>query len=127
MMTDSEICREYRLAKDKDKQIGIIADQCGMSKNEIKKVLVDCGEMEQPKPKKSAAKQNVPDKMPELSQAVADALFARIDELDRQIKPIEDERKELDKQIEPLRREFDEIAAFLKGCGKVVGGSGSAV
>lgn len=28
MMTDSEICREYRLAKDKDKQIGIIADQC---------------------------------------------------------------------------------------------------
>lgn len=37
MMTDSEICREYRLAKDKDKQIGIIADQCGMSKDEIKR------------------------------------------------------------------------------------------
>lgn len=45
-MTDGEICREYRLAKDKDKQIGIIADQCGMDKDEIIKVLVDCGEME---------------------------------------------------------------------------------
>lgn len=121
MMTDSEICREYRLAKDKDKQIGIIADQCGpgINRTEIIKVLVDCGEMAPPKPKKCAAKQNAPDKMPELSNAVADALFARIDELDRQIKPIEDERKELDKRIEPLRREFNEIAAFLKECGKM--------
>lgn len=81
-------------------------------------MLVDCGEMAPPKPKRRIAKQNAPDKMPELSKAVAEALFARIDELDRQIKQIEDERKELDKKIEPLRREFNEIAAFLQGCGK---------
>lgn len=28
------------------------------------------------------------------------------------------EAKELDRQIEPLRREFDEIVAFLQGCGR---------
>lgn len=113
MMTDSEICREYRLAKDKDKQIGIIADQCGMSKNEIKKVLVDCGEMAPPKPKKSAVKQNVPDKTPELSEAVADVLFQRIEELDILIKPLE-------QQLKLLQSEYTEIAAFLKGYGRNV-------
>lgn len=54
MMTDGEICREYRLAKDKDKQIGIIADQCGMDNDEIVKVLVDCGEMEPPRPRRKS-------------------------------------------------------------------------
>lgn len=121
MMTDGEICREYRLAKDKDKQIGIIADQCGMDMDEIIKVLVDCGEMEPPRPRrKRPAKQRKMD-VPELTKPVADALYARIDELDRQIKPLEDKRKELDKQMEQLRTEFDEIWTFLKGYGQEVG------
>lgn len=116
-MTDGEICREYRLAKDKDKQIGIIADQCGMDNDEIVKVLVDCGEMEPPeeKPKRIVKKKTA--SLPELTKPVADALFARIDELDKEIKPLEDQRKELDNQMEPLRAEFSEIVAFLKGYG----------
>lgn len=105
MMTDGEICREYRLAKDKDKQIGIIADQCGMDSDEIIKVLVDCGEMEPPRPRrKSPAKQRKAD----VPEAVADILHKRIDELDKLIKPLEDELK-------PLKEEFEQIAGFLNG------------
>lgn len=110
MMTDSEICREYRLAKDKDKQIGIIADQCGtgINRDEIIKVLVDCGEMAPTaeKPTKKAPKLSrivVPD-------VVAEALYQRIEELDKLIKPLEDELK-------PLRSEFEQISGFLKKCG----------
>ena len=108
MLTDGEICREYRLAKDKDKQIKIIADQCSMERSEIVAVLVDCGEMEPPaeKPKKvpKQSKIVVPD-------AVAEILFLRMDELDKFIKPLEDELK-------PLREEYEQIAGFLKCCRK---------
>lgn len=35
----------------------------------------------------------------------------------REIKPLEDQRKELDQKMEPLSREFNEILAFLRGYG----------
>ena len=45
-MTEGEICREYRLAKDKEKQIDIIADQnYGMDREGVIKILVKHGEM----------------------------------------------------------------------------------
>lgn len=118
MMTDGDICREYREAKDKEKQIDIIADQLnGMTREDVIKVLVDCGEMEPPaeKPKRQPSKK--PGAVPEMPEPVKDALFARMDEIDREIKPLEDQRKELDQKMEPLSREFNEILAFLRGYG----------
>lgn len=109
MMTASEICREYRLAKDKDKQIGIIADQCGISRDEIIKVLVDCGEMKTPKEKKKAA-----DKQLSMPKRVGDILCQQMEELDAQI-------SQLEKQLEPLQKEYAEIADFLKQFGAVGG------
>lgn len=106
MMTDGEICREYRLAKDKDKQIEIIADQCGMARDEIVKVLVDCGEMEQPVPKPKKVSKQSKVVVPE---AVAEVLCQRIEELDQRIKPLED-------QLRPLKNEFEQISEFLKKC-----------
>lgn len=112
MMTDSEICREYRMAKDKDKQIEIIADQCGLTKEEVVKVLVDCGEMEVPEEKsKAKAKAAKKNEEPVVPAVVLDIIYHRIDELDARIKPLEDELK-------PLKAEYDQIAAFLKGCGR---------
>ena len=111
-------CREYREAKDKKKQIDIIADQLpGMSRDDVIKVLVDCGEMEPPaeKPKRQPSKK--PGAVPEMPEPVKDALFARMDAIDREIKPLEDQRKELDEKMEPLSREFNEILAFLRGYG----------
>ena len=40
MMTDRDICREYREAKDKKKQIDIIADQLpGMDRDDVDSLL----------------------------------------------------------------------------------------
>ena len=118
MMTDSEICREYRMAKDKEKQIGIIADQCSMSKSEIEKVLVDCGEMEAPVKKevakgktKKAAKQPQTKVVPKV---VIEILWRRLDELDKLMKPLEDQHK-------AYEDEHETIVVFLRGCGQEAG------
>lgn len=112
-MSVDEICRNYRQAKDKKEQINILADLNCTSKEEIIKVLVDCGEMYPPesKPKKTAKKQDV--ELPKLSEPVVHALFARIDEIDKLIKPLEDQRSEIDKQMKPLRDEYIAISVFL--------------
>lgn len=59
IMTDEEICRDYRAAATPQKQIGILADLNQCSKERIKQILVagGCelpGNM-RPKPKKAAA------------------------------------------------------------------------
>ena len=110
MMTPTEICREYRMAKDKKEQIKILADENCTTKEEIIKVLVDCGEMDglpiaSPKPKTEKKSEVKPFVVPD---AVKEALCNRIDELDKMIKPLED-------QLKPLKREYEEIADFLNG------------
>ena len=101
-MTEGEICREYRLAKDKEKQIGIIADQIsGMDREGVIKILVKHGEMEAPQ---KPGRVIVP-------KAVSTILLARVDELEKQMAPLE-------KQIAPLAKEHEEIIAFLRICGE---------
>lgn len=101
-MTEGEICREYRLAKDKEKQIDIIADQIyGMDREGVIKVLVKHGEMEL---LQKPGRLIVP-------KAVSTILLARVDELEKQMAPLE-------KQIVPLAREHEEIIAFLRICGE---------
>lgn len=116
MMTDSEICREYRMAKDKEKQIGIIADQCGtnVARDKIIKILVDCGEMqasaEKPKPVKTA-QQSSSIVIPKM---VVKVLWRRLDELDELMKPLEDQHK-------AWKKEYETIVAFLRGCRQEAG------
>lgn len=43
-MTSSQIARSYREAKDKKKQIGILAELAHMTKAQIEKILIDEGE-----------------------------------------------------------------------------------
>lgn len=101
-MTEGEICREYRLAKDKEKQIDIIADQIyGMDREGVIKILVKHGEMAPPQ---KPVRVIVP-------KAVSTILLARVDELEKQMAPLE-------KQIAPLAKEHEEIIAFLRICGE---------
>ena len=122
MMTDRDICREYREAKDKKKQIDIIVDQLpGMDRDDVIKVLVDCGEGTQIGIQRLSWGIQCIDAIlltvQEMPEPVKDALFARMDAIDREIKPLEDQRKELDQKMEPLSREFNEILTFLRGYG----------
>ncbi len=127
MDTPNEICRTYRLAKDRPKQIQIMAELNGVSREEIIKILVLGGEIpsdETESMQNTGSKaeivsetQNTGSKAeivsetvvtPCMPRAVRDALFKRIDELEQQIKPLE-------RQMEALRGEHDQILGFLKG------------
>lgn len=44
IMSDEEICTEYRQAKNRVAQIGILADQNVCTKDEIKRILIAAGE-----------------------------------------------------------------------------------
>lgn len=44
IMTDSEIAADYRQAKNRPKQLGILAELNGCKKSDIVKILVDAGE-----------------------------------------------------------------------------------
>ena len=85
-MTDEEICREYRLAKNKANQVNILVDLTGYSRSEILKILVDGGEAvdkrlygnnkgtKPPAPKRPDAKKKERTDTVVLSREEADAL-----------------------------------------------------
>jgi len=56
-MTNEEICRNYRQAKYRQRQIKILADENLCSVEEIRKILIDGGALvpKPPKPKKTAS------------------------------------------------------------------------
>lgn len=112
MDTQDEICRSYRMAKDRTKQIQIMAELNGVSREEIIKTLVRGGEIpsEETEQNTGSKAKTVSEAvvMPCMPRAVRDALFKRIDELEQQIKPLE-------RQMETLRGEYDQILGFLKG------------
>ena len=114
MDTPNEICRTYRLAKDRPKQIQIMAELNGVSREEIIKILVLGGEIpsdETESMQNTGSKAEIVSETvvtPCMPRAVRDALFKRIDELEQQIKPLE-------RQMEALRGEHDQILGFLKG------------
>lgn len=112
MDTQDEICRSYRMAKDRTKQIQIMAELNGVSREEIIKTLVRGGEIPSDETEQNTgSKAKVISEavvMPCMPRAVRDALFKRIDELEQQIKPLE-------RQMEELRGEYNQILGFLKG------------
>lgn len=111
MMSPNEICRSYRQAKNKKEQIKILADLNCTTTEEIEKALVDCGEALPPKEKVKSKRAPAQKQSLVMPEAVEELIHQRMDELDKLMKPLEDE-------LEPLRREYKEIAAFLMGCGK---------
>lgn len=72
-MTDADIVLEYRQAKRKSEQIGILADLNGCTKAEIKKILFENGEIEEEELEKAVErkpKRVVQKKKPLVSSAV---------------------------------------------------------
>lgn len=108
-MTESEICREYREAKDKRAQIRILADLNVCEKNQIMKVLLSNGYALPPERKRTdqredegyivpgeeKAKDEPPGGPQSMPESVMIALYARMDELDAAIAVLEKEYKEI--------------------------------
>ena len=116
-MTDNEICRNYRAAKDKRAQIKILADMNCTTAEDIKKILAEGGEIVQEPPKTNSWKKNenapvVPVVKIVVPDAVFEALSAELEVLDMQIKMLSD-------QLNPLVEKYKDISGFMKTYGSV--------
>ena len=85
-MTDSEIIRNYNQAKDKKAQVGILADLNCCPKEKIEQIV---GLREKPKEKPNV-------------NGIMDILYVKLDEIDSQIKVLEEEYKKINIAIEVL-------------------------
>lgn len=73
MMSNEEICRDYRQAKNRLTQVGILADLNGCTKAEIKQILIDggCELPGQMKPKPKGPRKPDKDAKPKEAKAPA--------------------------------------------------------
>lgn len=102
-MSSEEICKEYREAKNKKRQITILADQNLCKRADIIKILIEAGEdMGCMKPKEDENKQE--HQASTIPQAILDALYEKLDAIDQEITAKE--------------REYKQIVAFLQNCGR---------
>ena len=94
-MNSEQICREYREAKNKKQQIGILADQNLCGKSEIIKILIEAGEdMSCMEPKRGKGKPKEAPKEP-LPEVVLRVLYARLDLIDQEMAAKEEEYKQI--------------------------------
>lgn len=109
LMSPGEIKREYDQAKYKNKQIGILADLNRCSKEEIKRIL----EIEESKSKLTNVepveeKKKLDDIQPAIQEKeltyseIMTGLYERLDNLDEQIKRLEEEYDKVTNAIEIL-------------------------
>lgn len=77
-MTKEEICRDYRQAKNRLTQVGILADLNGCTKADIKQILIDggCELPGQMKPKPKGPRKQVQEAKPKAAEAPAKAKTA---------------------------------------------------
>ena len=104
-MNSEQICREYREAKNKKQQIGILADQ---NLCEIIKILIEAGEdMSCMEPKKGKEKSKEAPKEP-LPEAVLGVLYARLDLIDQEMAAKEEEYKQIVNFIKNYNRQQEQ-------------------
>lgn len=118
-MTPTEICKEYRAAKNKKKQIGILADQNLCSKSDIIKILAENGEKisctQAGEPKKTNEENHPAAVQPIITEAVAAALWNGMDAIEQMILSLQAQKEDIEAKIKEKEQEYMEIANFIKG------------
>lgn len=98
-MDQGEIVRSYREAKNKEKQIQILADLNGSSPEQIRQILIAAGEpaeKKRPGPKPKEIRQMVVKPMPDcVKKAITERMIRLTEEIDRATA----ELKELDTYV----------------------------
>lgn len=93
-MTEVEIYRDYRQAKHKSRQIGILADLNGCSKEEIEAIIVKYEKQNEV----TAPVETLPPEAPPPEQAetgyVLSRLYEELDQLNAEIRRLEERYKE---------------------------------
>lgn len=96
-MSVGEIKRSYDEAKNKKTQIGILAELNCCTKEEIVKII----DAENRRKEKPVETNNEPHEEPRLSQ-INELLYARMDELEKDIKALEEEYRKISIAAEVL-------------------------
>lgn len=100
-MTEQEICKEYREAKNKRKQIGILADENICTRGEIIQILskngenIDIGKKTAQQPIEPKGQQAEPVEQKTIPDVVIEALFLRLDVIEKEIQDREKEYREI--------------------------------
>lgn len=97
-MTKQEICKEYREAKNKSQQIEILADLNLCTKEDIVKLLKDEGEevaVRKPRKQRQQKKVVAPVINTSIPDFVLDALYEKLERIDREIKEKEKDYKRI--------------------------------
>jgi len=116
IMTEEQVCREYREAKHPSRHIGVLADMNLCKRSEIIDILVANGLMEKPKepePKKITTKK------PIKTQPKAEAKTAEFPP--EVCAALEKAMSEIEKEIKTLEERYKVIAGFLWNGGKANG------
>ena len=111
-MTEEEICKSFKEAKDHRKQVSILADLNCCRKHEIRKILMKNG-IDPPRTGNRYTKLKNSD-FPEIRVVPRCAISI----LKKNVKDIDEELKILDAKIQYLKSTKKELTEFLKGWGE---------
>lgn len=93
-MTDSEIYRDYRQARHKSRQIGILADLNGCSKEEIEAIITKCEKQNKVTvPVETPLPETPPPEQAETGYVLS-RLYEELDRLNAEIRQREEQYKE---------------------------------
>lgn len=101
-MSVGEIKRSYDQAKNKERQIAILAELNDCDRSEIEKIISVENRREKHEPV-NVAEENPDDKEIGLDD-VMNTLFSRLDELEKQIKPLEEEYRNIKIAIDVIAK-----------------------
>lgn len=104
-MSVGEIKRSFDQAKDKKRQIGILADLNCCDRSEIEKIISAENRGEHHEPVRAAA-EKMSKKAMGLDEVI-DILFVRLDELEEKIKPLEEEYRNIKIAIDVIAKVRD--------------------
>lgn len=117
-MSDADICREYKLAKNPKEQILILADENCCKKDDIIRILVENG-MDVPTRKKKAAQESKKGEAEEVSHPAAvlqhESCGVVRDMPDSVRKILIVKMEEIENTIAALEKEYKEIANYMCG------------
>ena len=101
-MSVGEIKRSYDQAKNKERQIGILAELNDCDRSEIEKIISVESMREQHEPVKSVVEK--PSEKEMGLNDVMNTLFSRLDELEKKIKPLEEEYRNIKIAIDVIAK-----------------------
>lgn len=118
-MTEEQVCKEYREAKNPSKHIGVLADMNICKRSEITDILVKHGLITAPKPVEP--KKATP-KRPAKPKTVQPKVEEEPKELPKEVcVALEKAMAEIETEIKQLEGQYKVIASFLWNGGKANG------